>query len=184
MHSNKRNIELLEKLQNPVFYYNGILNFEMLVVLGNSIRNMASTDNRAGKKLHKIFVELAQNIGYYSSERQATQNGDIGSGIVALDNRHDSFKFFCGNLIKYDEGDVLSHRIELINNLNKEGLRDLKRQIRMSNKDVKLSAHIGVIHSALISENKLFHEILPVNENFSFFKLGVTIKKEKAFSLT
>jgi hypothetical protein len=144
------------------------------------IRDMVVADPAIIKRLYKSFVELTQNVSFYSVEiRENTTNPESRRGIgwVAIDDIDDSFYLATGNLIRTEHGSILIKNCNEINSLNEEELRDLKRRTR-SMADIRdVGAHIGLIHTSLISGNPLEVSISPIDDTFSFFRIGVKVNK-------
>ena len=89
----------------------------------------------------------------------------------------DYFLLVTGNLIK---GESLNHVIdkcELINTLDKEGLRKLKREKLKQHDHSKNGANIGLIQLAITSDNPLDIEVKPIDDERSFFTIRVKINK-------
>jgi hypothetical protein len=55
--------------KNVVMYYKGPFDKELLNIFGKNIRKVVGGDTVSGTKLFKVFIEMAQNISHYSSER-------------------------------------------------------------------------------------------------------------------
>ncbi len=160
-----------------VISYQGPFNIDILVVLGNNIKRLTSQSNNASRRLHKIFVELAQNIASYSAENIQLEGNTIGVGTIILEDHAKYYTFTSKNLVKNNDGQILNERCLIINSLDRQGLRNLKREKRQNSEKIKLSAHIGLIHAALLSENLLDFSLEQIDSKYSYF--GMTVKVEK-----
>ena len=80
---------------NIIIFYKGVFNDEILNRIGNFIRQGFSGDTKAEKRLFALFIELAQNISYYSLERFIIGNqvGEFGNGEMFIKVIYPSF--FC-----------------------------------------------------------------------------------------
>lgn len=156
--------------------YTGPFDGKVLSVLGDYISEIIGRDSLAGQKMFKIFIELAQNIGFYSSEKRDTVP-NVGVGTLII--RDDGHKLYLhtGNLVDNKDADAIIEKCEIINSLDREGLREFKRHQRNLPPGNKGTANVGLIQVALTSENPLKFETTPVNATQSFFSIMVTVNK-------
>ncbi len=159
--------------------YKGPIDTSILQVMGRYLEELLSKHPIAGKKLFKVFIELAQNISYYSAEKSVFNNGakEIGIGTVLVKEFIDYYVFVTGNLVNNEDIDSIIEKSEHINSLNRDELREYKRQQRRLPQGEKGGANIGLIQVALTSSNPLDIELSPVDKNHSFFSIAVKIDK-------
>ena len=158
--------------------YKGPFDKNALNLIGNYIRSIISMNPRASKKVFKVFIELAQNISQYSAEKNVI--GDyVGAGVgsLVIVDFQDYLQVVTGNLIKNENITPVIDKSELINTLDKEGLRKLKREHLMQNDHKRTGADIGLIQLAITSDNPLDIEISPIDKKCSFFTIRVKINK-------
>jgi hypothetical protein len=164
--------------QNIALSYKGPIDEKILQTIGFYIEGFLSNHPKAGKKIFKVFVELAQNISYYSAEKSIFKGDkEIGSGLFLIAESDDAYTFITGNLVKNDDINSIIEKSEKINSLDREELREYKREQRKLPSGPKGGAHIGLIQVALTSANPLDIEISPVDDEQSFFSLAVKIDK-------
>ena len=147
-------------------------------LIGNHIRGLISMNPQASKKVFKVFIELAQNIAQYSAEKNII--GDyIGAGVgsLVIVEYPDYFQIVTGNVIKNENLGPVIDKCELINTLDKEGLRKLKRKQLKQNDATRSGADIGLIQLAITSDNPLDIEVRPIDKKFSFFTIRVKINR-------
>ena len=82
-----------------------------------------------------------------------------------------------GNLIKNENIGPVIDKCELINTLDKEGLRKLKREQLKQHDSTRTGADIGLIQLAITSDNPLDIEINQIDKKCSFFTIRVKINK-------
>ena len=158
--------------------YKGPFDKNAMSLIGNYIRGIISMNPRASKKVFKVFIELAQNIAQYSAEKNII--GDfIGAGVgsLVIVGFQDYFQIVTGNLIKNENLGPVIDKCELINTLDKEGLRKLKREQLKQNEYHRTGADIGLIQLAITSDNPLDIEVKPIDQKLSFFTIRVKIDK-------
>jgi hypothetical protein len=164
--------------QNIQISYKGPIDERILQTIGYYIESILSEHPTASKKLFKIFIELAQNISYYSAEKSIFRGKkEIGSGLVLIGELEDSFTFLTGNLVKNEDIYTIIDKSEIINSLDREELREYKREQRKLPHGPKGGAHIGLIQVALTASNPLDIEVTPIDDENSFFSIAVKIDK-------
>ncbi len=132
------------------------------------------------KKVYSVLVECLQNL-YHHNEFEMKATGDMDSitnntSVLCISNPDDYYEIKTGNFVNIKKADELKKKIEDINKLDKNGLRDMYKMVlnegQFSNKG---TAGLGLIDIAKKSGNKLEFSFIPYDENFSFFCLNVKI---------
>jgi hypothetical protein len=167
--------------KHNILSYHGPLNIDFISFSANYIRDMIQADPRITKKIFKVFIELVQNVSYYSAqvrENEKKPDSRRGIGWYYIDELEDHYLLSTGNLISKSHGPILEKNCREINSLNESELRDLKRKTR-SQADIKdIGAHIGLIHTGLMSDAPLDIKITPIDDEHSFFRIKVIIEKK------
>lgn len=167
--------------KNVVLYYKGPFDEHILSNISSQLRRKFSDNPRAGAKLFAIFIELAQNISYYSAESNFFYDEEgqkNGVGTVVIIDREDAIVFSAGNLVHSEKVVEIIAKCQEINTLSFEELRALKRDTRSTERtEGQKGGNIGLIHVALKSENPLEVEAKVVDEHHSFFMISATIQK-------
>lgn len=171
---------LNQTYKSNLLSYHGPVTIDWISFMVGYIREMVVAEQPVIKKLYKVFVELVQNVSFYSVDIRAnTLNPESRRGIgwVSIDDGLDSFSVTTGNLIRNEHTAILKKNCDEINLLNEEELRELKRKTR-SQADIRdVGAHIGLIHTSLISGSQLEITISAIDDTFSFFRIGVKVNK-------
>lgn len=161
-------------------YYKGPFDEIVLQRIGLFIRNQNLETPKANARLFSIFIELAQNISYYSLETNVfdlTAN-DYGVGTIAIYDTDSHYILVAGNMIEKEFGTQIVERCQEINSLNRDELRKLKRELRKQpRREGHKGGNIGLVHIALKSEEPLEIKSLDVNEKQAFFVITTKIKK-------
>ena len=163
---------------NVIVSYKGPFDKNAMILMGNYIRGIISMNPLASKKVFKVFIELAENISQYSAEKNII--GDyLGAGVgsLVIVEFPDYLQIVTGNLIDNENIGPVIDKCELINTLDKEGLRKLKREQLKHNDSTRRGADIGLIQLAITSDNPLDIEIHPIDNKCSFFTIRVKINK-------
>jgi len=151
----------------------------------NVVRDNASLLNKTLKKyvitqrrMFYVFVELGQNIGYYSDERAEKNEKNTGVGSLIIYENNENVGFILCNKINNKALSVLERKCRIINTMDREELREYKRHQRNLIPGTNGGAHIGLIMVALTTRKKLDVKTIPIDDDFSYFVINVKMKKE------
>jgi hypothetical protein len=165
--------------ENIKVSYTGPFDGQVLTTIGSNIQHAIRNYPQVSKRIFRIFIELAQNISYYSAEKIIGPEGfKSGVGILLIKEFQDYFTFFTGNMVSKESEKIVKEKCETIRNLNREGLREFKREKRGLPQGEHGAGNIGLIQVALLSDDPIQYKVSPVDENTSFFILAVNIGKE------
>jgi hypothetical protein len=122
-------------------------------------------------------MELAQNILFYSKQSDSFDGSDkIGAILITQTDEH--YKVLTGNVVANEAAGRLISKAEKINALDREALRELKREQRSAAPEAdSKGAGIGLIHVALTSDNLVEIDIQKLDDNFSFYMVGANISR-------
>jgi len=157
--------------------YKGPFDKHVLSVIGNYIQIIIAKNSTISKRIFRIFIELAQNISFYSAEVSRIDN-NTGVGILLIRESEDKFYLHAGNRVLSEDVFPILDKCEVINSLDREGLRAYKREQRNLPRGIKGGAHIGLIQVALTSANPLDIKVTPIDDEYSFFSVTVTVEKD------
>ncbi len=163
-----------------IMSYKGPMSDVIINEISKDIQFKLIEDPKAGKKVYAIFMELAQNIFFYSSEVTKFGEKPYRIGSVVLNEDEDYYTLTAGNIVDKKWIPVLWDRCEMINSLDRDALRRMKFEQRdngeLSSENSK-GAGIGLIQIALTSAQPISIEFRDIDEHNSFFALAVNIKK-------
>lgn len=179
--------------ENAVLYYKGPFDREILANISLQLRLRFSENPRMSAKLFSVFIELAQNISYYSAEsnffyddskeknilyREDDSLKTHGVGTVVIHSEDNEIVLSAGNLVPTEKVQDIIARCEKINALSIEQLRELKKEVRSQERKTEhIGGNIGLIQVALKSEHPLHVQTKIVDDNNSFFIISSTIEK-------
>ncbi|MDZ7607939.1 MAG: SiaB family protein kinase [Cyclobacteriaceae bacterium] len=166
---------------NIILVYEGEFTQEITKsVLAMAERNMDSIGEESGikRKVFNVMVECLQNIvkhgeEYISGERQ------INTAIFMIGKHEDSYIITSGNPIKDEHVEDLRSKLDTINSLDKEGLKNLYKDIIKSGSGLteKGGAGLGFVDMARKSGQKLEYGFESLGEGRSFFSLKTTVPR-------
>jgi coenzyme F420-reducing hydrogenase delta subunit len=152
-------------------------------VLNMAERNFdyENIDSGIKKKVFNVMVEALQNIckHQYSAIDSTTKNL---SAIFLIGYDKDNYYVTTGNYIINEKIDLVKNRIEQVNSLDQEGLKQLFKDARLNTTISEVGgAGLGFIDMARKSNNKLIYSFKEQNDKTSFFTLlsKISTKKEE-----
>lgn len=130
------------------------------------------------KRVFKVLVECCQNLYHHIEEIEASDDEleQQKSALIIVKFKAGVFRITTGNFVRNDQIEELRAKLEIVNELNEDGLRELYRtKLQNEGRTMKGTAGLGLIDIARKSKNKLDYEIINVTESISFFCLSVVI---------
>ena len=162
--------------ENILLAYRGVFENSLLAVIAKNIRDKTKKES-TGKTVFRIFVELSQNISFYSKEREVSEHGLSGSGIIVLRNHGEHLYFAAGNVAEKNSISKIHEKCDFINRMSKEELREYKRSQYKQKQDGKPDAHIGLIQTAILSGNIIELNVTDISQNESFITIATKIEQ-------
>ena len=130
------------------------------------------------KKIYNIMVEALQNLFHHSDDVPEDLVGTLGKrfGLVMITKRNDRFALTAGNYISSGKIEFLTEKIEKINSLSGDELKEMYKFILNFQKlSAKGGVGLGLIDIARKSENKLGYNFYPYNEKYYFYRLDIFV---------
>ena len=150
-------------------------------ILAMAERNLDTTgeDSSIRRKVFNVMVEALQNIVKHSDE---LIDGEVRShaAIFLIGRDENQYSIMSGNPIRKTNITKLSNALEKINGLDKDGLKDLYKEIiKNTTISEKGGAGLGFVDMARKSGEKLEYLFPEMNKDYSFFCLKVNVSREK-----
>ena len=167
--------------EHVILSFKGLVTAELLAsVLQIMETKMESMDEspKTKKKVFNVLVECLQNLYHHVDENTINTQESIErkSALVMISKENGVFTIRTGNYIDIAKASDLKERLQIINSMDKEGLREYyQTSLELSMISTKGTAGLGMIDIARKSGNKLDFEFLTINEETSFFCLNVKI---------
>lgn len=131
------------------------------------------------KKVYFIMVESLQNITRHESKESVSD--ELTNSFFIIQGINNGYFVTSGNYIPNDQIPVLSEKLEKINNLSPEELKEYSKVLLSKGTlSSKGGAGLGLIEMARKSGNKLNYKFEKIDDNKSFFyyQIRVTSKEE------
>ena len=166
---------------NIILVYEGEFTQEITKsVLAMAERNMDSIGEESGikRKVFNVMVECLQNIVKHGEDFISGEIS-INTAIFMIGKHKNSYIITSGNPIKDDQIDDLKTKLDSINNLDKDGLKSLYKEIikGASGLTDKGGAGLGFVDMARKSGQKLEYGFEPIGDGHSFFSLKTTVPR-------
>jgi len=182
---------VVEKLNIKVIY-NGPMWEDGIKSLAEMVKSHLSHDQiqgRASKAIFSVFIEQVTNMLMYSAEKEKfpqppdNELVDISIGTLIMGNRtdkRDTFFVQTKNAIKNENVEFLKEKLNHLNDLNKDELRQYyKETIRGDNTNPdSQGAGLGLIEVARRATAPIGYTFEPFSEGLSFLTMYVEITQE------
>lgn len=146
-------------------------------VLAMAERNMDSfgEESKVKRKVFNVMVEALQNIVKHSSAFNEEKYGK-NNAIFLLGKRDDAYVITTGNAVEVSDVDKIISKIEHLNSLDKQGVKQAYRaQLKSKQYSDKGGAGLGLIDMVKKTGNKLIYDMERINDDLNFFSLKVTV---------
>jgi hypothetical protein len=137
-----------------------------------------SESSKIRKKVYNVLVESLQNL-YHHIEvlpKEMLKEFDDKFGILVVSRQDDRYKISTGNFIGHDKVDVLRNKIDKINSMSRDELKDMYKFIlnhqRLSEKG---GGGLGLVDIARKTGNRLDYTFEKYDDVYYFFNLDVFI---------
>ena len=139
----------------------------------------AEEDPAIKRKVFNVMVESLQNIVKHNDD--VSEGIHSQRGIFLIGRESDRYTIMSGNPLHKHKMGALKSTLDRINTLDKEGLKDLYRDIIQDTTiSEKGGAGLGFVDMARKSGEKLGYDFPEMSEDFSFFCLKVSVSRDQS----
>lgn len=130
------------------------------------------------KRIFNILVECLQNLHHHIDTPESFPFGDKPSVIVMVAKTVSGYAIITGNFILDGNADELKKRLEQINGMTPEEVKELYKSVLADGKlSEKGGGGLGMIDIARKSGEKLEYGFIPFGDGSSFFSLNVKVNE-------
>jgi len=175
--------EFYDKMErnNIMLSFKGDITSELLTSVLQIMESKLDTlqeEPKIKKKVYNVLVECLQNLYHHLDEVSQDQNEKIRSAIFMIGKIDNSYNIITGNYIKNANIEGLKKRLDHINILTKEELKEYyKLVLNNGEMSMKGGGGLGMIDIARKTGQKLNFDFSPVDEKYSFFSLNIKISQ-------
>lgn len=166
---------------NVLMAYHGNITAEWINGVLESIESKldnANEDPKIKKKLYNVLVEGLQNLFHHVDDLpdEIANLFTKKFGVVVITKDSSKYIVSLGNFVEQSKAQYLKDKIDKINSLTEEELKDMYKFILNHQKlSAKGGGGLGLLDMARKTGNKLEYSFYQFNSNFMFFNLNVTI---------
>jgi hypothetical protein len=138
----------------------------------------------ASQSVFSIFVEQINNMMMYSAEKEQKDDSEgqpqeISNGVFVLGVKNEEYFMQSGNIVTDSSAEILKSRIDYLNTLDKNSLRQYYRQQLKAENDNPESkgAGIGLTEIARRASSQIEYEFEPYGEGLQYFSMYVTVQQ-------
>jgi hypothetical protein len=138
----------------------------------------SDADSKLRKKIYNILVESLQNLFHHIEmvHEGVQEELDPKFGVLVVVKENESYKVTTGNFVSFKRIKFLKEKIDKINSLSKDELKDMYKFILNHQKlSAKGGGGLGLVDIARKSGNKLEYEFYNYNEDYYFFNLTISV---------
>jgi len=166
---------------NIMLSFKGDITSELLTsilqIMESKLDNLQE-EPKIKKKVYNVLVECLQNLYHHMDEIAPNQSDKIRSAIFMIGKIDNQYNIITGNYINNSGVEGLRKRLEDINLLSKEELKEYYKLV-LNNGEMSLKGGggLGMIDIARKTGEKLNFSFFPVDDKHSFFSLNIKISQ-------
>ncbi len=151
----------------------------ILQIMESKLDNLQE-EPKVKKKVYNVLVECLQNLYHHMDEipmgDNIAENESARSAIFMIGKIDNQYNIITGNYIRTQNVDGLRTRLDEINKLTKEELKDYYKTV-LNNGEISLKGGggLGMIDIARKTGQKLNYHFMPIDNQHSFFSLNIKI---------
>ncbi len=162
--------------------YKGSISSDVINKMLESIEKKLTTtseDGKVMKKLYNVLVESLQNLYHHVEDLPA--GSDVGVdeskfGMLIVSKTENKYRITTGNFINSSKIKPLKDKIDKINSLSQDELKDMYKFILNHQKlTAKGGGGLGLVDIARKTGNKLDYSFQNVSNEFYFFNLDIYV---------
>ncbi len=153
----------------------------ILQIMESKLDNLQE-EPKIKKKVYNVLVECLQNLYHHMDEYEegvtSTAAEKMRAAIFMIGKVDSQYNIITGNYIKADNVKGLKNRLDEINKLDKDQLKDYYKTV-LNNGEMseKGGGGLGMIDIARKTGQKLNYNFMPVDDKYSFFSLNIKISQ-------
>ncbi|NLI24446.1 MAG: hypothetical protein GX419_07065 [Bacteroidales bacterium] len=161
--------------------YKGSITTEMInnmLEIVESRIGEGTEDARLRKKVYNVLVESLQNLYHHADELPEAIRGEFEGhfGVVVVAREGSGIRITTGNFIKSDKIKKLKDKIDKINSMNPDELKDMYKFILNHQKfSDKGGGGLGLIDIARKTGSRLQPSFQNFNNEYYFFSLEIKV---------
>ncbi len=166
--------------------YKGSITTELITNVLEVIESKLDDINTASavkKKVYNVLVESLQNLFHHIDDLpvKIKDEFDARFGVLVISKEPDFYRISTGNFIRENKVQQLKEKIDKINTLSREELKDMYKFVLNHQKlSSKGGGGLGLIDIAKKTGNKMKYSFNQYNNEFYFFNLNVFVSEGRS----
>jgi hypothetical protein len=166
---------------NILLAYKGSITSELINDVLEAVEKKLEEVNelsKTRKKLYNVLVESMQNLYHHIEETHEgiTEELDPKFGLLVIEKEDGMYKVTTGNFINSTKIKFLKEKIDKINSLSRDELKDMYKFILNHQKlSAKGGGGLGLVDIARKTGSKLEYIFHNYNNNYYFFNLIIKV---------
>jgi hypothetical protein len=157
-----------------IFCYSGPFTQGLTEVTGDIIRTrtgIRQEKTNTSLKIFAVFIEMVQNVINYTPDEPGS-NQNTSEGVIVIGTQKEAGYFvFCGNAISPADGSRMGDRLDRLQQMDAEELKQHYREQRRKDPDeYSKGAGLGFIEIARKS-SRFTYAVTPEENGLAFFEL-------------
>ncbi|MCU0359802.1 MAG: SiaB family protein kinase [Bacteroidia bacterium] len=178
--------DIYDKMErnNILLSFKGEITSELLTsilqIMENKMDNLQE-EPKMKKKVYNVLVECLQNLYHHMDEvAEKEENEKNSSAIFTIGKSGEKYNIITGNYILNENIGGLKKRLDEVNSLNKEELKEYyKKVLNNGEMSLKGGGGLGMIDIARKTGEKLEYNFLEIDNKVSFFTLNIKVSNQQ-----
>lgn len=151
----------------------------ILQIMENKMDNMQE-EPKMKKKVYNVLVECLQNLYHHLDDSGEPGTSEKTRSAIFMIGKLDAkYSIFTGNYILNENIHGLKNRLDEVNSLNKEELKEYyKKVLNNGEMSLKGGGGLGMIDIARKTGEKLEYNFLEIDNKVSFFTLNIKVAQQ------
>jgi len=150
----------------------------ILQIMENKMENMQE-EPKMKKKVYNVLVECLQNLYHHLDDSSNFTGDNNRSAIFMIGKLDGKYSIFTGNYILNENINGLKRRLDEVNSLSKEELKEYyKKVLNNGEMSLKGGGGLGMIDIARKTGEKLEYDFLEIDNKVSFFTLNIKVSQQ------
>ncbi len=173
------NLNWVSVVTNSILHHTGLLSFGSIDILLTEFMNVSQEHDikfSVYKKIITVMIESLENVAkYIDVYEDFIKDNQKYLPVFELRKNSEYIQLITSNPVRNEDVEKLRCKIELVNNKDREELKNLYIETITNGKfSAKGGAGLGFIEMAKTSGNNLKYKFEPISEDFSLYTFIVT----------
>jgi hypothetical protein len=137
--------------------------------------NEEDIETTVRRRVFSVLVEILENVAKYSPGVEAEEHFGMSVAMIRLVD--DEYALTTGNLILNTNVEILKGKLDIINNYDNVGLKELfRKSISGQTISTDSTGNMGLIDMARKSGSKLVYQFEKISDLYSYYTLTVKVE--------